>query len=86
MEEEKGPIKQENVETVESDESDESVKDEMETDCFCGGPPVSDSVAIVDMVFDGILDLVMYMAVDDGPMEANDTLHDSSPWEDKNVK
>ena len=46
-----------------------------------------DSAPIVDSVVDGILDLVMYMAVDDDPMETKDTLHDSGPWEDDdNVK
>ena len=41
---------------------------------------------IVDSVLDGILDLVMYMAVKEDSKETNDTLMDSGPWEDDNGK
>ena len=64
-------VEEKNVKMDGSEETVESVEQEIQ----------SDSHTIVDMVLDDIVDLAMSTGGFDDPIEANDTLHDSSLWE-----
>jgi len=64
-------VEEENVKMDGSEETVESVEQEIQ----------SDSHTIVDMVLDDIVELAMCSGGFDDPIDANDTLHDSSLWE-----
>jgi len=64
-------VEEKNVKMDGSEETVESVEKEIQ----------SDSHTIVDMVLDDIVELAMCSGGFDDPIDANDTLHDSSLWE-----